>query len=185
MSTRSVGTVPSSRTTWPFRNQEESVIWVLALVLLLLRVLWPNTGRHSRTTAARRAKTDRLILMDVSSPGPDYLTFGRGMNSHCSAMRVGVAAGRGDVGWRPGAWGQEHRRQDRRRYCVRKWDWVRSAIPECDVARATHPARPSYLCLERRVVAGWDQVDHGEWVRDGQGVGGGDRPRATHPARPS
>src|ERR1035437_2553656 len=124
MSTRSVGTVPSSRTTWPFRNQEESVIWVLALVLLLLRVLWPNTGRHSRTTAARRAKTDRLILMDVSSPGPDYLTFERGMNSHCSAMRLGVAAGRGDVGWRPGAWGQEHRRQDRRRYCVRKWGRV-------------------------------------------------------------
>src|ERR1017187_7549221 len=89
MSTRSVGTVPSSRTTWPFRNQEESVIWVLALVLLLLRVLWPNTGRHSRTTAARRVKTDRLILMDVSSPGPDYLTFGRGRGQG-AAGQVGV-----------------------------------------------------------------------------------------------
>src|ERR1039457_1719658 len=89
MSTRSVGTVPSSRTTWPFRNQEESVIWVLALVLLLLRVLWPNTGRHSRTTAARRVKTDRLILMDVSSPGPDYLTFWRGRGQG-AAGQVGV-----------------------------------------------------------------------------------------------
>src|ERR1019366_2223302 len=116
MSTRSVGTAPSSRTTWPFRNQEESVIWVLALVLLLLRVLWPNTGRHSRTTAAKRVKTDRLILMDVSSPGPDYLTFGRGMNFHCSAMRVGVAAGRGGVGGGPGALGQDNAPQDRRRY---------------------------------------------------------------------
>src|ERR1035437_1514592 len=78
MSTRSVGTAPSSRTTWPFRNQEESVIWVLALALLLLRVLWPNTGRHSRTTAPKRAKTYRFIRIDVSSPGPDYLTFPRG-----------------------------------------------------------------------------------------------------------
>src|ERR1039458_9981672 len=113
MSTRSVGTVPSSRTTWPFRNQEESVIWVLALVLLLLRVLWPNTGRHSRTTTARRVKTDRLILMDVSSPGPDYLTFERGMNSHCSALRLGVAAGRGVWGGGRGLGGKKHAGQTR------------------------------------------------------------------------
>src|ERR1035438_1301135 len=87
ISTRSVGTEPSSRRTLPFRNHEASLTWVLAvagtpwvavgLALVVAappRVLWPKSGKPSRTTAARKEKADRLFLMGVSSPG-DYLTF--------------------------------------------------------------------------------------------------------------
>src|ERR1022692_4192354 len=52
------------------------------------------------------------------------------------------------AGWRARAWGQEHRRQDRRRYGVRKWDWVRFAFPEF-AAMAGRSSMASRLSLSR------------------------------------